>query len=79
VRHADVRAAIARLAGTDAWPLSAAELATTEGEGEAEHTPRIVLREHGATYALTDRGWQRVALSGPLRDIRLRLRPVGTR
>ncbi len=74
VRRADVRAAISRL-GCDRWPLSAATLATSEDDGR----PGIVLREDGAAYALTERGWQRLAVTGVLRAVRLRLRPLGRR
>jgi MerR HTH family regulatory protein len=67
VRHREVRRAIARLGGYGEWPLSEAPLATTP-EG------RIVLCENGGTFALSDRGWQRIANPPPLDDVRLRLR-----
>ena len=70
VRHAEIRAAIARLQDAGAWPLSEVELATTRDE----HRPRIVLRRGGQAYALTDRGWQLLAVPPPLHDVRLRLR-----
>jgi DNA-binding transcriptional MerR regulator len=67
VRHREVRRAIARLGNYGEWPLSEAPLATTP-EG------RIVLRENGGAYALSDRGWQRMVMPPPLDDIRLRLK-----
>ena len=70
VRHREVRRAIDRLAGYGDWPLSEAPLATTP-EG------RIVLQENGATYALSDRGWQLMAAPPPLKDVRLRLSGSG--
>ena len=74
IRHADVRRAIARLGAYGEWPLSDAPLATT-GEGR----PRIVLRENGNAYALSDRGWQLMTAPPPLEDVRLRLRRVRAR
>jgi hypothetical protein len=65
VRHREVRRAIDRLAGYGDWPLSEAPIATTP-EG------RILLRENGATYALSDRGWQMMATPPPAEDVRLR-------
>jgi hypothetical protein len=67
VRHRDVRRAIARLGCYGRWPLSDAPLATTP-EG------RIVLRENGGAYALSDRGWQLMATPPALEDVCLRLR-----
>ena len=67
VRHREVRRAIDRLAAYGEWPLSEAPLATTP-EG------RIVLRENGGAYALSDRGWQRMVTPPPLDDVRLRLK-----
>jgi DNA-binding transcriptional MerR regulator len=71
VRHADVRRAIARLAdeyGT--WPLSEATLATTADRGRA----RILLRDRDGLYALSPRGWQRMAAPPEVEEVRLRLR-----
>jgi DNA-binding transcriptional MerR regulator len=71
VRHRDVRRAIDRLTCYGDWPLSEAPLATTaEENGRA----RIVLRDDGDVYALSDRGWQLMATPPPTRDVRLRLR-----
>ncbi|MDP9400593.1 MAG: MerR family transcriptional regulator [Actinomycetota bacterium] len=70
VRHADVRATLARLADVGPWPLSEVELATTEGDGR----PRVVLREAGTPHALTPRGWQLLAVAPALRAVPLRLR-----
>ncbi|HEU4657291.1 MAG TPA: MerR family transcriptional regulator [Capillimicrobium sp.] len=70
VKHKAIHAAIARLRdGGRAWPLSDAWLATTD-----EPRPRIVLRDESAAYALDPRGWQRLALPPPLREVRVRLR-----
>ena len=67
VRHADVRAAIARLAGLGPWPLSEARLSVT-ADG------RLLLHEDGLSHALTRRGWQVVALPDDSEEVRLRLR-----
>jgi DNA-binding transcriptional MerR regulator len=69
VRHRDVRRAIARLACYGDWPLSEAPLATT-----ADGRARIVLRENGNEYELSDRGWQLMTSPPPVEDVRLRLR-----
>jgi DNA-binding transcriptional MerR regulator len=70
VRHREVRRAIDRLRGYGEWPLSEAPLATTS-EG------RIVLRENGQLYALSDRGWQLMATPPAVEDVRLRLQRTG--
>ena len=71
VRHAEVRRAIAGLADEyGAWPLSEVALATTADDGRAH----IVLRENDGVYALSPRGWQRIAAPPPVEDVRLRLR-----
>ena len=67
VRHRDVRRAIARLGAYGEWPLSEAPLATTPEGG-------IVLCENGGAYALSDRGWQRMAAPPEIEPVRLRLR-----
>jgi DNA-binding transcriptional MerR regulator len=67
VRHRDVRRAIDRLGTYGEWPLSEAPLATTP-EG------RIVLCENGGAYALSARGWQRMAAPPSVEAVRLRLR-----
>ena len=69
VRHADVRAAIARLADLGDWPLSEAQLATTR-DGRV----RVVLEDEGAHFVLGPRGWQQVALPADADPVRLRLR-----
>jgi DNA-binding transcriptional MerR regulator len=72
VPHKAIHAAITALRANGRarpWPLSDAWLATTE-----EPRPRIVLRDGGAAYALDRRGWQRLALPPPLREVRIRLR-----
>ena len=63
VRHAEVRWAIAHLAGP--WPLQTAELATTD-----EPRPRLVLE---GVFVLGDRGWQRATFVCGLRRIGVRL------
>jgi DNA-binding transcriptional MerR regulator len=69
VRHADIHRAIALLPGR--WPLSSAVLATTADA-------RIAVRDpDGGISVLTDRGWQRVVTTEPLRDVRLSLRSAG--
>ena len=70
VRHRDIRRAIERLSGYGDWPLSEAPLATTP-EG------RMVLRENGALYALSARGWQLMAAPPAVEAVRLRLRRGG--
>ena len=72
VRHADVRRAIGRLAGYGDWPLSEAPLATTQDGGRVQ----LILRERDGTYALSDRGWQRVVMAPKTEDVALRLRRV---
>jgi DNA-binding transcriptional MerR regulator len=71
VRHRDVRRAIARLGAYGHWPLSEAPLATAE---ERPGRARILLRENGNLYALSDRGWQLMCSPPPARDVRLRLK-----
>lgn len=70
VGHAQVRRAMERLVDYGDWPLSEALLATTAGAGR----PQIVLCEEEGSYALSPRGWQRMAAPPRLRDVRLRLR-----
>jgi DNA-binding transcriptional MerR regulator len=69
VRHADIRRAIGRLETYGEWPLSEAPLATTADGGR----PQLLLRERDGTYALADRGWQRVVTPPPAEDVHLRL------
>lgn len=69
VGHAQVRRAIDGLSCYGDWPLSDAPLATTVGK-----RPQIVLREEDGCYALSARGWQRMAAPPRLSEIRLRLR-----
>src|SRR3954453_16399282 len=66
VAHADIHAAIERLAGYGRWPLSEARLATTFEAGRS----RIALHEEGEWLVLGPRGWQasaepRQAIAGP--------------
>jgi DNA-binding transcriptional MerR regulator len=71
VRHADIRAAIARLGDEHGeWPLSAADLATTSEDGR----PRVVLEEDDGAFVLGPRGWQLSALERRPRPVRVRLR-----
>jgi DNA-binding transcriptional MerR regulator len=67
VARAAVHRVIDALGDRGAWPLLAAPLATTDGEGE----PRVVL-QCGAdgVYALLGRDWQRLAVQPPLRALR---------
>lgn len=74
VRRPDVRRAVARLraaAGPAPWPLADARLATTRDGGRT----RLLLSEGDGWLELTRRGWQRVAVVGPLDEVRLRLTP----
>jgi DNA-binding transcriptional MerR regulator len=69
VRHRDVRRAILHLDGYGDWPLSDARLATTP-EGRL-----VLLREDGAIFALSPRGWQLMSVPpSEMHDVRLRLR-----
>ncbi len=69
VRHAEIHAAIDRLADRGRWPLSEVHLETTN-----ERRPRIVLELDGERLALGPRGWQ-VIVNGPgTREVRLELR-----
>ena len=68
--HAEVRRAIDALRAYGEWPLSDATLAL-DRDGRR---PRIVLRENGAVYALSPRGWQRMTTPPRLEDVPLRLR-----
>jgi hypothetical protein len=71
VRHADVRRAIVRLEKEyGIWPLGDAPLGTTDENGGA----RIVLRDRDVVYALSARGWQRMAAPPAVAEVRLRLR-----
>jgi DNA-binding transcriptional MerR regulator len=73
VPHADVRSAIDRLGDEyGRWPLSEAVLGTAPERGRA----RIVLRERGGIYALSPRGWQRMAAPPVVDDVRLRFNRV---
>src|SRR3712207_539469 len=59
VRHAEVRRAIDRLRDEyGIWPLSEAALGTTAADGR----PHIVLRDTDGVYALSPRGWQKIAV-----------------
>jgi DNA-binding transcriptional MerR regulator len=66
VGHAAIRRAIGALGDYGAWPLTVAPLATTTGNG----APRIVLAERNGVFALSGRGWQRLAVEPPLRRLR---------
>jgi DNA-binding transcriptional MerR regulator len=69
IGHAAIRRAIDALHEYGDWPLTVAPLATTTGNGG----PRIVLAEAGGVYALSGRGWQRLAVESPLRRLRAAL------
>jgi hypothetical protein len=66
VSHGEIRHVIAALDEYGAWPLILAPLATTHGAGG----PHVVLCERGGVYALSGRGWQRLALEPPMRRLR---------
>jgi hypothetical protein len=66
VRHAEIRRVIAALRGDYGdWPLSRAALATTTGDG----VPRVVLRAGDGVFALSGRGWQRLAMVPVLEEV----------
>ena len=66
VGHAAVRRVIAALDGKRRWPLLGVPLATTDGDAP----PRVVLCSPDGVYALSVRGWQRLAVHPPLRALR---------
>src|SRR4051794_32560129 len=66
VGHAAVRHTIAALGDDTRWPLLRAPLATTDGNG----TPRVVLCDADGAYALSGRGWQRLAVRPELQALR---------
>jgi DNA-binding transcriptional MerR regulator len=68
VGRAEVRHTIAALADQGPWPLLRAPLATTDGDGNG--APRVVLCEAAGAYALSGRGWQRLAVQPALRSLR---------
>lgn len=69
IGHREIRRALDALTEYGAWPLIAAPLATTDEDGGA---PRLVLCGHDGVYALSGRGWQRLAVEPPLRRLRPR-------
>jgi DNA-binding transcriptional MerR regulator len=75
IGHAAIRRTIAALGEYGEWPLSVAPLATTSGNGG----PRIVLAERDGVFALSGRGWQRMAVEPPLERLRVAMRglPAG--
>jgi DNA-binding transcriptional MerR regulator len=66
VGRADVRRTIAALGDERPWPLLGVPLATTDGDAP----PRVVLCSPDGVYALSGRGWQRLAVQPPLRLLR---------
>jgi DNA-binding transcriptional MerR regulator len=65
VGHAAIRRVIGALGDRGPWPLTHAPLAVTaEPDGG-----RLVLRADDGVYALSGRGWQRLAVEPPLRDL----------
>src|SRR4051812_29251607 len=71
VRHRTVRHAISHLADYGRWPLSQAPLATTH-DGHL-----VLLKENGAVFALSPRGWQLMADPPAYEEVHGRLRPAG--
>jgi DNA-binding transcriptional MerR regulator len=63
--HAAIRRAIAALGEYGAWPLSRAPLGVTDEDDAA----RLVLRADDGVYALSGRGWQRLAVEPRLREL----------
>lgn len=68
IRHAQIHRAIAALPDHGPWPLSHAALATP-----VDGRPSMVLRTPDGDFALTARGWQRLANGLGLAEVRLRL------
>jgi DNA-binding transcriptional MerR regulator len=66
IGRAEVRHTIAALGDDTPWPLLRAPLATTDNNG----APRVVLCEADGVYALSGRGWQRLAVQPELRALR---------
>jgi DNA-binding transcriptional MerR regulator len=66
VGHAGVRRTIAALGDRGPWPLLTAPLATTHDNGAV----RVVLCAPDGAYALSGRGWQRLAVAPELRALR---------
>ena len=66
VGHAGVRRTIAALGDRGRWPLLTAPLATTHDNGSV----RVVLSAPDGAYALSGRGWQRLAVPLELRPLR---------
>jgi DNA-binding transcriptional MerR regulator len=66
VGRAAVRRVITALGEDRPWPLLGVPLATTDGEAP----PRVVLCSPDGVYALSGRGWQRLAVSPALRALR---------
>jgi DNA-binding transcriptional MerR regulator len=71
VRHRTVRLAIRHLSDYGLWPLSQAPLATTT-DGHL-----VLLKENGAVFALSPRGWQLMAEPPAYEEVHGRLRRVG--
>ena len=73
IARAQVRRVIAALAEDyGEWPLSDAVLAVTRDGGR----PRVILQDEGGCFALSPRGWQRLAAPPPVEEVRLRLQRV---
>ena len=70
IGHAAIRRTIAALGEYGEWPLTVAPLATTSGNGG----PRIVLAERDGVFALSGRGWQRLAVEPPLERLSIAMR-----
>jgi DNA-binding transcriptional MerR regulator len=66
VGRAAVRRVITALGDERPWPLLGVPLATTDGDAP----PRVVLCSPDGVYALSGRGWQRLAVQPPLRALR---------
>ena len=65
LRHAAIHRALDALRDYGAWPLTGAPLGVTDEDEGA----RIVLRADDGVYALSGRGWQRLAVEPPLLDL----------
>jgi DNA-binding transcriptional MerR regulator len=65
IGHAAVRRTIAALDGRGPWPLLTVPLGTTDEDG----APRVVLCEPDGPFALSGRGWQRLAVAPAIRTL----------
>jgi hypothetical protein len=70
VSHAEIRRAIDALGEYGPWPLIGAPLGTSDGDGDGDGTTHVVLCHRGGVYALSGRGWQRLAVEPVVQPLR---------